>query len=166
MTESSSVSSSLARFSTSDVPDARRVELWEGYNTAALIGLRCRTLGAGSLAATEVNLQLDRIRLAGVTGTSHVVGALRGCHPPRRPSSAEVLDTVCAVTRVEPGLRPPSAEAGAEAPRGAPTAAAGAEVRLEGRCGVGEVLGGEECAGREAAGANSGRVWCRCCVVG
>src|SRR4051812_37984311 len=73
MTESSSVSSSLARFSTSDVPDARRVELWEGYNKAALIGLRCRTLGAGSLAATEVNLQLDRIRLAGVTGTSHVV---------------------------------------------------------------------------------------------
>jgi AraC-like DNA-binding protein len=73
MTTRGTVPSALTQFSTSDVPDARRIELWEGHNAKALIGLRCRTLGEDPLAATEVNLQLDRIRLARVTGTSHVV---------------------------------------------------------------------------------------------
>ena len=60
-------------FSTMGLPDTERVELWEGHNQDALIGLRCRTLDAPSLEAREINLQLDDVHLARVYGTSHVV---------------------------------------------------------------------------------------------
>ncbi|MEU3786430.1 AraC family transcriptional regulator [Streptomyces sp900129855] len=60
-------------FSTADLPEDQRVELWEGHNADALIGLRCRTLGAGALDATEINVQLGRVHLARVRGSSHVV---------------------------------------------------------------------------------------------
>ena len=60
-------------FSTAGLPESRRVELWESHNAATLIGLRCRTLTAAALEATEINLQLERIHLARVRGTSHVV---------------------------------------------------------------------------------------------
>ena len=63
----------MVAFSTDDVPEEQRIELWEGHNAAALIGLRCRTLDGRPLAATELNVQLERIRLARVTGTSHTV---------------------------------------------------------------------------------------------
>jgi AraC-like DNA-binding protein len=63
----------MVAFSTEDVPEERRVELWEGHNAAALIGLRCTTLDGLPLGATELNVQMDRIRLARVTGTSHTV---------------------------------------------------------------------------------------------
>ena len=62
-----------AVFSTAGLPEQRRVELWEDHNAAALIGLRCRTLTATGLEATEINLQLPRIHLARVRGNSHVV---------------------------------------------------------------------------------------------
>ena len=62
-----------AVFSTAGLPEPRRVELWEDHNAAALIGLRCRTLTATGLEATEINLQLPRIHLARVRGNSHVV---------------------------------------------------------------------------------------------
>ncbi|MEV6490809.1 helix-turn-helix domain-containing protein [Actinoplanes sp. NPDC051633] len=62
-----------AVFSTAGLPEQRRVELWEDHNADALIGLRCRTLTAASLEATEINLQLDQIHLARVRGNSHVV---------------------------------------------------------------------------------------------
>jgi hypothetical protein len=58
-------------FSTAGLPAARRIELWEGHNTAALIGLTCHT--AVPLEATEVNVQLGRTHLARVTGSPHVV---------------------------------------------------------------------------------------------
>jgi AraC-like DNA-binding protein len=58
-------------FSTAGLPAARRIELWEGHNTAALIGLSCHT--ATPLEATEVNVPLGRIQLARVTGSPHVV---------------------------------------------------------------------------------------------
>jgi AraC-like DNA-binding protein len=58
-------------FSTAGLPAARRIELWEGHNTAALIGLNCHT--AVPLEATEVNVELGRIHLARVTGSPHVV---------------------------------------------------------------------------------------------
>lgn len=67
------VTSSPYRFSTVGMPEQRRIELWEAHNTAALIGLRCRTLDAGSLEATEVNLQLEHLHVAKVSGTPHVV---------------------------------------------------------------------------------------------
>jgi AraC-like DNA-binding protein len=58
-------------FSTAGLPAARRIELWEGHNTAALIGLSCHT--TVPLEATEVNVELGRIHLARVTGSPHVV---------------------------------------------------------------------------------------------
>src|SRR6266568_2596146 len=60
-------------FSTAGLPAARRIELWERHNTAALIGLSCHTTEPGSLEATEVNVPLGRIQLARVTGSPHVV---------------------------------------------------------------------------------------------
>ena len=62
-----------AAFSTVGLPAERRVELWESYNADALIGLRCRTLTTDVLDATVIDLQLDRVRLARVQGSSHVV---------------------------------------------------------------------------------------------
>ena len=63
--------SELRVFSTAGLPAARRIELWEGHNTAALIGLSCHTVAP--LEATEINVQLGRIQLARVTGSPHVV---------------------------------------------------------------------------------------------
>ncbi|HEX4089376.1 MAG TPA: helix-turn-helix transcriptional regulator [Trebonia sp.] len=58
-------------FSTSGLPAARRVELWESHNAAALIGLTVRA--PDSLDAAELNVRLPRARLARVTGTAHAV---------------------------------------------------------------------------------------------
>jgi AraC-like DNA-binding protein len=60
-------------FSTVDLPLEQRIELWETHNEDALIGLRCRTLSADVLEATEINVQVDRLHLARVRGSSHVV---------------------------------------------------------------------------------------------
>ena len=62
-------------FSTSGLPAARRVELWESHNAAALIGLRVRA--PDSLDAAELNVQLPRARLARVTGSAHSVERTR-----------------------------------------------------------------------------------------
>jgi AraC-like DNA-binding protein len=71
-------------FSTAGLPEARRIELWEGHNAAALIGLSCYTAGAGALAATEVNVQAGGVRLARVTASAHVVERSAGviCRSP------------------------------------------------------------------------------------
>jgi AraC-like DNA-binding protein len=58
-------------FSTAGLPAARRIELWEGHNAAALIGLSCHS--AIPLEATEVNVPLGRVQLARVTGSPHMV---------------------------------------------------------------------------------------------
>ena len=47
-------------FSTSGLPTARRVELWESHNAAALIGLAVRA--PDSLDAAELNVQLEAAR--------------------------------------------------------------------------------------------------------
>ena len=62
-------------FSTSGLPTARRVELWESHNAAALIGLTVRA--PDSLDAAELNVQLPRARLARVTGSAHSVERTR-----------------------------------------------------------------------------------------
>lgn len=83
-------SPSPIEFSTVGLPDQDRIELWEGHNAEALIGLRCRTLDVAQLEATEINVQLDAVGLARVVGTSHVVERdaemIR-----RRPSDAVVM---------------------------------------------------------------------------
>lgn len=58
-------------FATSGVPAARRVELWESHNAAALVGLEVRT--GRPLDATEVNVRLPQARLARVSGSAHAV---------------------------------------------------------------------------------------------
>jgi AraC-like DNA-binding protein len=63
--------SSTRVFSTAGLPAARRIELWEGHNAAALIGLNCHS--AIPLEATEVNVPLGQVQLARVTGSPHVV---------------------------------------------------------------------------------------------
>ena len=60
-------------FSTVGLPIEQRIERWETHNEDALIGLRCRTLSADVLEATEINVQVDRLQLARVRGSSHVV---------------------------------------------------------------------------------------------
>ncbi|GIF17564.1 AraC family transcriptional regulator [Paractinoplanes tereljensis] len=63
----------LVSFSTAELPAAQRIGLWEDHNRDALIGLRCRMISEVPFEGTEVNLQLDRVHLARVRGTSHVV---------------------------------------------------------------------------------------------
>jgi AraC-like DNA-binding protein len=58
-------------FSTAGLPAGRRIELWEGHNAAALIGLNCHS--TIPLEATEVNVPLGQVQLARVTGSPHVV---------------------------------------------------------------------------------------------
>jgi AraC-like DNA-binding protein len=62
-----------AVFSTVGLPAARRVELWEDHNAAALIGLVCRPIGGDALAATELNVRLGDLHLARVAGSAHAV---------------------------------------------------------------------------------------------
>jgi hypothetical protein len=62
-------------FSTSGLPTARRVELWESHNAAALIGLAVRA--PDSLDAAELNVRLPHARLARVTGSPHSVERTR-----------------------------------------------------------------------------------------
>jgi AraC-like DNA-binding protein len=73
VTEDTAAGGRVRRFSTADLPVARRIELWEDHNRDALIGLRCRLLGDAPFDGTELNLHLDRVHLARVRGTSHVV---------------------------------------------------------------------------------------------
>lgn len=58
-------------FSTAGLPPARRVELWESHNAAALIGLDVHA--PGPLEATELNVQLPQARLARVSASAHTV---------------------------------------------------------------------------------------------
>ena len=60
-------------FSTTGLPEAQKIALWEDHNAQALIGLRCRVLGETALDATELNLQLEQLHLARVRGNPHVV---------------------------------------------------------------------------------------------
>ena len=65
-------------FSTADLPDARRIELWESHNAAALIGLSCHTAGPDSLEAAEVNAAAGRVQLARVGASAHRVERTAG----------------------------------------------------------------------------------------
>ena len=59
-------------FSTVGLPDARRVELWERHNTAALVRLDVRANGR-PLQAREATVRSARATLARVRATSHAI---------------------------------------------------------------------------------------------
>jgi AraC-like DNA-binding protein len=61
------------RFATAQIDVDRQVELWERHNAESLIALACRPPAARSFEAAEVNLQLERVHLARVRGTRHLV---------------------------------------------------------------------------------------------
>ncbi|GIM90202.1 AraC family transcriptional regulator [Paractinoplanes toevensis] len=63
----------LVSFNTAELPAAQRIARWEDHNRDALIGLRCRMISEVPFEGSELNLQLDRMHLARVRGTSHVV---------------------------------------------------------------------------------------------
>lgn len=63
----------MTRFSTMDVPVDERVNLWEEYNEEALFGLRASSLSERSVMATQVNLDMDRVRLTHIRGNDHVI---------------------------------------------------------------------------------------------
>lgn len=63
----------VVAFSTIGLPREQRIEMWEHHNEAALIALRCRTLDSSDLDATEITTRVDRLHLARVQGSSHVV---------------------------------------------------------------------------------------------
>jgi AraC-like DNA-binding protein len=69
--------SPIRSFSTAGLPAARRIELWEEHNAAALIGLNCHS--TIPLEATEVNVPLGQVQLARVTGSPHVVERNAAC---------------------------------------------------------------------------------------
>ena len=58
-------------FSTAGLPDARRVELWERHNTAALVRLDVHA--NGPLRAQEVTVRSPRATLARVRATPHAI---------------------------------------------------------------------------------------------
>jgi AraC-like DNA-binding protein len=58
-------------FSTVGLPDARRVELWERHNSAALVRLDVRA--HSPLQASEVTVRLPRVTLARVRASSHAI---------------------------------------------------------------------------------------------
>ncbi|MGD9958385.1 helix-turn-helix domain-containing protein [Nocardioides sp.] len=60
-------------FDVSALGHDRSIEVWEQHNAAALIGLTCQVPSQVPFRAKEVNLQLDRLHLARVQGTPHVV---------------------------------------------------------------------------------------------
>ncbi|MBM0123164.1 helix-turn-helix domain-containing protein [Pimelobacter simplex] len=55
-----------------EVGDVAEVDAWERHNAEALIELAC-AIPAGRFRAREVNLQVDRVRVAHVAGTPHAV---------------------------------------------------------------------------------------------
>lgn len=60
-------------FSTEALPVDGRIELWERHNSEALLPLDIRTLDEKPMTASQSNLVLPSMRLAGVQGTSQIV---------------------------------------------------------------------------------------------
>ncbi|AZF43390.1 Transcriptional regulator, AraC family [Pseudomonas sp. R1-43-08] len=61
------------RASTDDLPMDQRVAFWEQYNASTLVGLKCSSFSETGFSAREGNLSLDRLRVAHIAGTQHVI---------------------------------------------------------------------------------------------
>jgi AraC-like DNA-binding protein len=82
------------RFATAQIEADRQVELWERHNAESLIALACRPPADRSFAAAEVNLQLDRVHLARVRGTRHLVERSAGLIEARPAEAIAVYVTI------------------------------------------------------------------------
>lgn len=60
-------------FATRDLPRSEQVARWEQHNADALVALSCTPPRGRSFDALELNLQLSRVHLARVVGSSHRV---------------------------------------------------------------------------------------------
>ncbi|MGN2436444.1 helix-turn-helix domain-containing protein [Pseudomonas syringae] len=58
---------------TDDLPVDQRVAFWEQYNASTLVGLKCSSFSETGFSAREGNLSLDRLRVAHIAGTQHVI---------------------------------------------------------------------------------------------
>jgi AraC-like DNA-binding protein len=59
--------------STAHIPVEQRLEYWDAYNAAALVGLRCSSLSEEGLRATTTNIVLRDLCLADISGNDHVI---------------------------------------------------------------------------------------------
>ena len=59
-------------FSIAGLPEEHRVERWEGHNTSALVGLRCRAADS-PLRAEQTYGTVGQVRIARVAGSPHEV---------------------------------------------------------------------------------------------
>ncbi|WP_020499369.1 helix-turn-helix domain-containing protein [Sciscionella marina] len=84
---------STTRISTTDVPPAERIEYWENYNAAALVGLRCSAFAARGLRADQANTDLGGMRIAEITGNEHVIERTPA-HVRRLPSDSVFLSII------------------------------------------------------------------------
>nr|WP_189672150.1 helix-turn-helix domain-containing protein [Pseudomonas sp. SWRI18] len=64
---------SSKRASTDDLPVDQRVAFWGQYNASTLVGLKCSSFSETGFSAREDNLSLDRVRVAHIAGTQHVI---------------------------------------------------------------------------------------------
>jgi AraC-like DNA-binding protein len=74
----------VSSVSTAAVAAEERLAFWEQYNADALIGLTCSTYEDDGLLARQVNLDLDGLRIADISGNAHVIErapALVRAHP-------------------------------------------------------------------------------------
>ena len=63
----------LSSVSTLGIDQGDRLAFWEHHNAEALIGLTCRTYEEDGLIARQVNLGLGAVRVADISGNSHVI---------------------------------------------------------------------------------------------
>ncbi|MBF4480327.1 AraC-type DNA-binding protein [Rhodococcus rhodochrous J3] len=63
----------ITTVTTDGIDNRDRVAFWEEYNAQELVGLRCSTYHQDGLEARQLNMDLDGLRLADISGNSHVI---------------------------------------------------------------------------------------------
>lgn len=63
----------ITTVTTDGIDNRDRVVFWEEYNAQELVGLRCSTYHQDGLEARQLNMDLGELRLAEISGNSHVI---------------------------------------------------------------------------------------------
>lgn len=63
----------ITTVTTDGIDNRDRVAFWEEYNAQELVGLRCSTYHQDGLEARQLNMDLGGLRLAEISGNSHVI---------------------------------------------------------------------------------------------